>query len=211
MTRLFISLYIVFFSTFGYAESIDLAYKSFYSHVRKLQQEDTEKLQFAFGFVHIHTQKLCELNSAKIVTPKKIIPLSISTEQRFTVPSERALNLAEALVQIDFVEKANVCDMSVQLETKFDFLKQRYTQQELLELERQFAAFFNEMGSFLSFLMPSVKGLMISFEDKKLYAQITDSIRIQQGLLILEDEALSNLSTLELPQKPMRITALSSR
>jgi hypothetical protein len=194
-----------------YADAIDVSYKSFYSHVRKLQQEDTDKLQFAFGFINVNSNSLCNLTSAQIITDKKTIPLMITGERRFTVPSERALNLADAIVQIEFEEKANQCDMSVQLETKPDMLKQNYTQAELKEIESQYVAFFNEMGSFLSFLMPNVKGLIISFSDEKLSASVGEGEYIEQGVLVLDDAAIDNVKALALPAVPLRITALSTR
>lgn len=194
-----------------YADTIDVSYKSFYSHVRKLQQEDTDKLQFAFGFINVNSNALCTLTSAKIITDKKTLPLMITDEQRFTVPSERALNLADAIVQIEFEEKANQCDMSVQLETKPNLLKQNYTQSDLKEIESQYIAFFNEMGSFLSFLMPNVNGLIISFSDQKLSASVGEGEYINQGVLVLDNAAIDNLTALTLPTVPLRITALSTR
>ena len=150
------------------AETIDVEYSRFYSHVKKLDNEDTQALQFAFGFVRVGEGRLCEVNGAAIVTDKKTMALTVSEEGRFTVPTEKALKLANALVRIDLGERANVCDMSVQLETKPEYLKQYYTKDDLTFLYGQYEAFFNEMGSFLSFMMPSVKGLMIQFDDKNL-------------------------------------------
>ena len=193
------------------AEPIDVEYKSFYSHIRKLEQEDTQGLQFAFGFMHIDTGKLCGINDATIVTPKQSIPLDVTAEQRFTVPSEKALKLADAIVRVDLTEPSNKCDMSVQLETKPSWLKQNYTSDDLRAIYDQYSAFFNEMGSFLSFLMPSVKGLMIHFEDKQLTQQVGQNAFIRQGVLILDDDALASLKTLSLPVSPQRITALATR
>lgn len=194
-----------------YADTIEVSYKSFYSHVRKLQQDDTNQLQFAFGFINVNSQTLCSLQSAQIVTDKKTIPLDITKEQRFTVPSERALNLADAIVQIEFNANANQCDMSVQLETKPTVLKQEYTQSDLKEIEEQYIAFFNEMGSFLSFMMPNVKGLIISFTDQQLSANVGNDKYINQGVLVLDDAAIDEIKTLVLPDVPLRITALSAR
>lgn len=194
-----------------HAEPIDVEYKSFYSHIRKLEKEDTQGLQFAFGFMHIDTGKLCGISNAEVVTPKQTIPLTVSAEQRFTVPSEKALKLADAIVRVDLEQASNKCDMSVQLETKPQLLKENYTNEDLTVIYDQYAAFFNEMGSFLSFLMPSVKGLMFHFEDKNLTRQVNQNATIRQGVLILKDEALKDMRTLSLPVKPLRVTALASR
>ena len=97
------------------AETIDVEYSRFYSHVKKLDNEDTQALQFAFGFLRVGEGRLCGVSSAEIVTDKKTMSLDVSDEGRFTVPTERALKLADALVRISLDEAANVCDMSVQL------------------------------------------------------------------------------------------------
>ena len=193
------------------SEEIEVSYKSFYSHVRKLNNEDTKGLQFAFGFMHIESGRLCTINSARISTQKQQIPLIVSPENRFTIQSEKALRLANALVVVDIQEAANKCDMSVQLETKPELLKATYTSQELTSIYQQYQAFFNEMGSFLSFLMPSVKGLMIHFHDKGLTQQVNKNATIRQGVLILDNETLQTIDMLSLPAKPLRITALASR
>ena len=142
------SLFIGVGSSSVAAETIDVEYSRFYSHVKKLDNEDTQALQFAFGFVRVGEGRLCEVNGASIVTDKKTMPLEVSDEGRFTVPTEKALKLANALVRIDLNERANVCDMSVQLETKPEYLKQYYTKDDLTFLYGQYEAFFNEMGSF---------------------------------------------------------------
>ena len=193
------------------AETIEVEYKSFYSHVRKLNHDDTKALQFAFGFMHVREQRLCQINSAKIVTQKQTMPLDVTPEYRFTVPGEKALNLADAKVAIDLTSAANLCDMSVQLETKPAFLKTQYSNDDLAFIRQQYAAFFNEMGSFLSFMMPTVKGLMIHFSETNLDVVLPSGHRINQGMLILNDDELSDIETLELPQNPLRITALAKR
>jgi hypothetical protein len=114
---------LIFVSHTASSEEIEVSYKSFYSHVRKLNNDDTKDLQFAFGFMHIEKGRLCKINSARISTQKQQIPLEVSPEYRFTVQSEKALRLANAMVVVDIEEAANKCDMSVQLETKPDFLK----------------------------------------------------------------------------------------
>ena len=194
----------------AHAETIDVEYSRFYSHVKKLDNDDTQALQFAFGFVRVGEGRLCGINNAEIVTDKQTLPLEVSNEGRFTVPTEKALKLANALVRIDLKEAANVCDMSVQLETKAEYLKQYYSQEELSFLFEQYAAFFNEMGSFLSFLMPSVKGLMIQFDDKNLDFITPQGVQINNGVLQLEQQWIGEAKDLTLPHAPLRITAMAS-
>ena len=70
----------------AHAEVIEVKYKSFYSHVKKLKNEDTQALQFAFGFQNIHEHRLLQISSARIVTHKKIMDLTITPEFQFTIP-----------------------------------------------------------------------------------------------------------------------------
>ena len=204
------SFVIGFSSTQVVAETIDVEYSRFYSHVKKLDNEDTQALQFAFGFVRVGEGRLCGVNAASIVTDKKTMELEVSDEGRFTVPTERALKLANALVRIDLVERANVCDMSVQLETKPEYLKQYYKKEELTFLYEQYEAFFNEMGSFLSFMMPSVKGLMFQFDDKNLDFITPQGVQINNGVLQIEQDWIDDAKGLTLPHAPLRITAMAS-
>ncbi|MBT3134053.1 DUF2987 domain-containing protein [Alteromonas sp. ALT199] len=204
------SLFVGVGSTSVAAETIDVEYSRFYSHVKKLDNEDTQALQFAFGFVRVGEGRLCGVNGASIVTDKKTMPLEVSDEGRFTVPTEKALKLANALIRIDLNERANVCDMSVQLETKPEFLKQYYTKEDLTFLYAQYEAFFNEMGSFLSFMMPSVKGLMIQFDDKNLDFVTPQGVQINNGVLHLEQEWINEAKGLTLPKAPLRVTAMAS-
>ncbi|MDM7860823.1 DUF2987 domain-containing protein [Alteromonas sp. ASW11-36] len=190
-----------------FAETIELRYKDFYSHVRKLSGEDTQALQFAFGFQHVSEARLCELTSAEIVTQKQRLPLAISAENRFTIQSERALNLADATVVLETSDSVEQCDMSVQLETKPEYLKQYYTSEELRFIFEQYAAFFNEMGSFLSFMMPQVDGLMLHFDDPELDHDIRDAPSIVNGMLQLRSDYWQGNKTLVLPEVPLRITA----
>ncbi len=204
------SLFIAVSSFSVASETIDVEYSRFYSHVKKLDNEDTQALQFAFGFVRVGEGRLCDVNEALIVTDKKTMPLEVSGEGRFTVPTEKALKLANALVRIDLNERANVCDMSVQLETKPEYLKQYYTKDELTFLYGQYEAFFNEMGSFLSFMMPSVKGLMLQFKDKELDFITPQGVHINNGVLHLEQDWIDNAKGLTLPKAPLRVTAMAS-
>lgn len=195
----------------SYGEVLNVEYSRFYSHTRKLDNEDTQALQFAFGFVRVGENRLCEINSAKIVTDKKILPLTVSEEGRFTVPTDKVLKMAEAMVEIDLVEPANVCDMSVQLETKPAYLATNYSQQELTFLLEQYRSFFNEMGSFLAFMMPSVEGLTFQFADENLSTAPSKKIpAITMGTLTLSEEWIQNHDKLTLPLAPMRVTAKAS-
>jgi hypothetical protein len=202
---------LVFVSHTASSEEIEVSYKSFYSHVRKLNNDDTKDLQFAFGFMHIETGRLCKINSARISTQKQQIPLDVTSEYRFTIQSEKALRLANAMVVVDIEEAANKCDMSVQLETKPDLLKNSYTGEDLKSIYQQYQAFFNEMGSFLSFMMPTVKGLSLQFTDQNLSATLKGEERIVAGILNISEERINEINRLELPSKPLRITAQASR
>jgi hypothetical protein len=135
----------------------------------------------------------------------------VSKEQRFTIQSEKALNLANAKVVIDFKEPSNQCDISVQLETKPEYLKENYTFEELSFLYQQYEAFFNEMGSFLSFMMPNVSGLMFQFEDTNLSEATKTGERVSEGTLMLNDEWFENERGLRLQRKPLRITAIATK
>lgn len=207
MKALLITLLITLTSTAAQGEIISVEYKRFYSHVNKLNGEDTSALQFAFGFLRVGTQKLCEINSAKIVTQKQTIELDVSLENRFVVPTERVLKLAEAEVVVDLGERANLCDMSVQIETTPNYLKTAYSAEDLDFLKQQYDAFFNEMGGFLSFMMPSVNGLVFRFHDATLDAALHNGLSITNGMLMIDSTWLEQGKTLSLPVAPMRITA----
>jgi hypothetical protein len=189
------------------AEVIEVDYKSFYSHVKKLSGDDTQALQFAFGFQHVHENRLCELTDVKIVTQKQTIELDVTPENRFTVPTERALRLADAIVRIQTPDQTNQCDISVQLETKPEYLKQYYSSEELSFIYEQYGAFFNEMGSFLSFMMPQVSGLTFYFDDPELDHDLRDAPSIVNGLLQLDADWFEKPKTLVFPKAPQRITA----
>nr|WP_297349243.1 DUF2987 domain-containing protein [uncultured Glaciecola sp.] len=193
------------------ADEVEVRYKTFYSHVKKLDNDDTQALQFAFGFMHVGTGKLCTIHNARISTQKIQIPLVVTTENRFTIRSEKALNLADAFVVIDFEEASNQCDISVQLETKPEYLKTEYTFEEMQFLYEQYEAFFNEMGSFLSFMMPTVTGLMLQFSDNNLTEAAKTGETVTAGALMLNDEWFERRKALKLQTKPLRITAIASK
>ncbi|MEM0909330.1 MAG: DUF2987 domain-containing protein [Pseudomonadota bacterium] len=190
------------------AKELELEYKSFYSHVRKLDNDQMNLLQFSFGFQHIETGKLCEIKTARISTQKQQIPITISSENRFNLPKERVLKLADAKVILELVEATNKCDMSVQLETKNEVLKSTYTQQELTALFTQYATFFEDMGGFLSFMMPSVEGLVFHFEEGD-YRTLNDGFEVSNGRLEMNEQQLMSVESLVLNEKPLRITALT--
>ncbi|QPG06999.1 DUF2987 domain-containing protein [Salinimonas marina] len=192
------------------AETLQLKYQQFYSHLRKLNGEDTQALQFAFGFLNDTTGRLCKIQQASIVTPKQTLPIEISPEQRFTLPSEKALKLADATIDVELAAHEGHCDMSVQLETRPQYLKSYYSADELSMLVGQYEAFFNEMGSFLSFMMPSVKGLSFQFADPYLQQPLKDAPQITSGLLQLPSNWLQQEKPLVLPEAPIRITAIAS-
>lgn len=194
-----------------HSDEVEVKYRTFYSHVKKLNSEDTQALQFAFGFTHVRTGKLCTIKSARISTEKVQIPLKVSAENRFTIQSEKALSLANAFVVIDFEEPSNQCDISVQLETKPEYVKTEYTFAELQFLYQQYEAFFNEMGSFMSFMMPTVEGLMFQFEDKNLTQATKTGETITAGTLMLNDEWFEHEKGLKLQTTPLRITAMAGK
>ena len=189
------------------ANELVVDYKSFYSHARKINNDEMNALQFAFGFININSKKLCSIESARISTEKQQIPLEVSKENRFTIPVERALRLADAKVVLSLTEAVNICDMSVQLETKPEFLKIKYSAQELETLFTQYEAFFDDMGGFLSFMMPSVKGLNIYFKDQNLVKDLVHGLRVENGVLLVQQSQFVSLASIELPNKPVRITA----
>ncbi|WP_255439065.1 DUF2987 domain-containing protein [Aestuariibacter sp. GS-14] len=193
----------------SHAETIEVEYKRFYSHINKIGDEDTAALQFAFGFMRVGQDRLCKINSAQIITQKQTIPLDVSEEQRFLVPKERALNLADAFILIDLEEAANLCDMSVQIETTAQYVKTEYSADELAFITRQYEAFFNEMGGFLSFMMPSVNGLIFRFSDPSLNLPIPGTNGINGGMLMLDKDWLAQGKGITLPQAPLRITAIA--
>ncbi|MFT6269095.1 MAG: hypothetical protein ACJAVV_001915 [Alphaproteobacteria bacterium] len=193
------------------ADELQVAYKTFYSHVSKLSADGTNALQFAFGFMNIHTKNLCQINSVRISTQKQQIPIEVSPEYRFTLPSEKALRIADAVVILDLTEPSNTCDISVQLETKTEYVKASYTIEELNLLYQQYVAFFDDIGGFMSFMMPKVDGLTIQFKDKALSSSLTNGMQIENGLLVIDASDLAKLDQISLPSMPLRITAKTTK
>ena len=195
----------------GSTEQLVVEYSSFYSHTKKLQGEDTNALQFAFGFQHVHSKTLCQIESAFISTQKQDIALNIQPNQRFVLPSEKALKMAKAQVVIELVDKANLCDMSVQLETKAEYLKTNYTANELHLIFKQYQNFFNNMGSFLSFLMPEVQGLNLHFIDKTQLLSLPIGLKLENDRLALSEEWIAENKGLQLDTAPLRVTAIMDK
>ncbi|MBT6578698.1 MAG: DUF2987 domain-containing protein, partial [Cellvibrionales bacterium] len=173
-------------STAPSTQLLEVEYKTFYSHTRKLSGDDITALRFAFGFTNIHAEgALCHIDNAYIHTQKVDIPLIVSAEQRFSIPSEKALRLADAKIMLAIREQTNHCDINVQIETLPEYLKEQYTQADMSFILNQYMAFFDEMGGFMSFLMPQVSGLQLRFEDDNLNAELGNQLTIVQGILRL--------------------------
>lgn len=196
----------------GWAETLDVDYASFFSHVKKLDKEDTNKLRFAFGFMHIHKNELCDIKQAKIVTQKQTLPLTIENRTRFTVPTDKVLKMAKAKISIELNDNANQCDMSVQLETHPEYLTTKYTYVELRDLLKQYQSFFSNMGGFLSFMMPSAEGLVMHFNKNLVLPNNLPNVSNVDNTVSLDKKWFDSQNAeteLELPQVPKRITALT--
>ena len=195
-------------SKYASADTLEVEYSSFYSHVKKLDDPDTDALRFAFGFQHIAQKRLCHIISAHIVTQKQTLPLTVEYNDRFTVPTDKILKMARAQVVIELDDQANRCDMSVQLETLPRFLKTQYSHHELLSLFNQYQAFFDDMGGFLSFMMPSAEGLLFHFNQEVRIPESLQPLMTKEGAIALSKTWLIQADGLELPNKPLRITAI---
>lgn len=202
----YVNLLLISFTSNLNAETLNVDYAAFYSHLNKIDTDETPSLQFAFGFKNIDTGNLCIIENARIVTQKVTIDVVVSAENRFLLPTEKALKQARAIVEIGLKNKANKCDMSVQLETKPEFLKTRYTQQELQDLFLEYEAFFDDMGGFLSFLMPGVTGLHFHFFDAN-QLDLPLGATQEGNHLFLSEQALEK--NYEFPIAPYRITAVT--
>ena len=116
--------------------------------------------------------------------------------------------MARAQVVIELDDQANRCDMSVQLETLPRFLKTQYSHDELLSLFNQYQAFFDEMGGFLSFMMPSAEGLLFHFNQEVPIPESLQPLMTKEGAIALSKTWLIQADGLKLPHKPLRITAI---
>ncbi|MFQ3192662.1 MAG: hypothetical protein ACI936_003814 [Paraglaciecola sp.] len=195
-------------SPYAIAETLEVEYSSFYSHVKKLDEPETDALRFAFGFQHIAENRLCHILSAQIFTQKQTLELTVENNERFTVPTDKILKMAKAQVVIELDDQANRCDMSVQLETVPSYLKAQYSQDELLLLFEQYQAFFDEMGGFLSFMMPSAEGLLFHFKEGVLLPKNLQPLLDKSGAIALSKSWLIQGNGINLTEKPLRITAI---
>jgi hypothetical protein len=161
--------------------------------------------------MHNTKKQLCTINSAELITQKQDIEVEVNQANRFTLPVEKALKLANAVVTIELVEPSNQCDMSVQLETKPALLNKDITADQLRSVMTQYDEFFDNMGSFLSFLMPSVDGLIILLPNDSTY----NNDNMPQGsvegnkLTLTKEWIDNNQDIIELPISPIRITAIA--
>ncbi|BDX06533.1 DUF2987 domain-containing protein [Planctobacterium marinum] len=148
-----------------WAGELHLEYADFYSHLRKLNGEELQSLQFAFGFLHVQSKDLCRVSSVLIDTDKKDIDVPVQSNRRFVLPNEKALKMAKARLLVKLEEPQNQCDLSVLLEVKPELFAEPVNASQLLSYFHSFEAFFDKMGGFLSFMMPSPEGLQITFND----------------------------------------------
>lgn len=195
------------------ADWIHRDYADFYRHLRKLNDEELSQLQLAFGFVNVRSKALCSVQHVIIDTPKQKMPMPV-IRNRFVLPAENALKLANAKVRIEIAEPANQCDLSVQLEAQHQHYKAQISAADLKLLDQQFSNFFSEMGGLLSFMMPSSQGLVVQFYQdeiasvKQNLAQKAGFSWVEDKLYIQSDWIKSNQSELNLVKKPLRVTAL---
>lgn len=202
-------IFLVMFSQCCFASKLDMEYASFYSHLKKIDDIELTDLQFSFGFMAVGKNQLCVISHAEIITQKMTIPVNVDSFNRFTLPIEKALKLANAVVSIDLQENANQCDMSVQLETKEAFLKLEYSKADLVNINHQFSQFFENMGGIFSFLMPSAQGINMVFEHAPQVQNIDTANMVIGNELHLPVSWLAKASDgITLAQKPLRITAL---
>lgn len=59
-------------------------------------------------------------------------------------------------------------------------------------------------------MMPKVDGINIVFTDKSINESVGDGVQIVNGVLSLRQAQIGHLNSLTLPQKPLRITAVTS-
>jgi hypothetical protein len=193
----------------AWANTLDIEYASFYSHLRKIDNADMAALQFSFGFKKVAENRLCQITGGRLITQKVTMDIAVNEEQRFTLPTEKALKLANAVVSLELQEAANQCDLSVQLETKPIFLRQHYSAADLQNLSEQYAEFFDSMGGFLDFLMPSSKGLVLHFAQAPILDTQEAGLTVKgNDLTISQAWIASNKNPLNFMIEPLRITAL---
>ena len=146
-------------------QAIDTEYKVFYSNVKRLKDESTEALRFRFRFVDVASKQSCQFDSLYIHTQKKDMPILVSSSGHFSVPSEKALYWADAKIRSKGHPIKQKCQLESGIETKPEYLKRRYSRDELVYLDKQYSNFFSAMGSMMAFLMPKNNGLRVVFAD----------------------------------------------
>ena len=148
------------------AGELRLDYSSFYSHLKKIDDEELRSLRFAFGFLNVQSKDLCTPETVLVHTDKKDIAIEVNGDKRFELPTEKALKLAKAEVHVQLTEPNNRCDLSVLLEVKPSLLADGVSASELQNYFTAFVEFFDKMGGFLSFMMPSPEGMHLKFKAK---------------------------------------------
>ncbi len=189
------------------AVDVNMEYKGFYSHLKKLDDEALNRLEFTFGFSHVGKGRLCQLNEVLIVTQKQTMEVNIGADNRFRLPTEKALQIAKARVMIDMEEATNQCDMSVQLQVQPKYLSSQYSQAELNTLLSQFNGFFSEMGGFFSFLMPGPQGIQMQFSQPVTVSEsLSSKSKIDGTTLWLHEDDINKINSVTLSQIPHKIT-----
>ncbi len=176
------------------ANVLKLEYKSFYSHLRQLNDEQLQTLEFAFGFAHVDSSELCRIDSGEIVTDKKTLPVTIGDDNRFTLPTERALKLANAQLHLQIQQRPNQCDLSVLVRVKPVLLEQGLKAADLPVYAQAFDAFFEEMGGLFSFLMPKPKGVQVFVRDSETLPASLQSYYQNNGSLVLPKDSFAKLN-----------------
>jgi hypothetical protein len=78
----------------------------------------------------------------------------------------------------------------------------------LILLFNQYEAFFDKMGSFMSFMMPSAQGLLFYFDENVSLPESLNVLVDKNGALALSKSWLMQQKNLTLTKKPIRITAI---
>ena len=70
------------------AGELRLDYSSFYSHLKKIDDDELQSLRFAFGFLNVQTKDLCTPETVLVHTNKKDITIEVNEHKRFELPTE---------------------------------------------------------------------------------------------------------------------------
>lgn len=208
MKHIILILSIVFTLPAIAQHSLKLQYSSFYSHLKKLEKDELNSLEFAFGFANVHTSALCDIHNAVIVTDKMNIEVPVDAENRFTLPKEKALKLAHAQVHLELEQAPNQCDLSVLLQVKPDLFASGVDLEKLHSYDQSFIAFFDNMGGLFSFMMPKPKGIRLVVEPATEIPKLMQQYAASDTEILLEHDAIASFSSDQLAQmKVSRITA----